>query len=99
MAYRVCLSEGFIRPLPARIRSCIRGELARVAEMAEKLPPSQRCRAGAFPVRSLPEGYWISYQLDERARTVRLMVIAQPKKVGLASALEAAASYSAPMNG
>lgn len=83
MAYRVCVSEGFIRPLPPLIRGCIRSELEWVAELAEKAAPGQP-RAGAhseaLSVRPLPNGYWISYHLDDRARTVRLMVVGQPKK-------------------
>lgn len=82
MAYRVCISEGFLRPLPAMIRGCIRSELQIVAEMAEKSPGNALNRgtgAEALPVRPLPNGYWMSYRQDDRARTVRLMVVAQPK--------------------
>ncbi len=97
MPYRVCVSERFIRPLPPRIRGCIRSELKHVAEMAERLPRTS-VRSEALPVRALPDGYWMSYCLDERARTVRLMVIAEPKKGG-AAARPSATPYSAPMNG
>lgn len=82
MAYRVCISEGFLRPLPPLIRGRIRSELQIVAEMAERLPSNSLNRgtgAEAMPVRPLPHGYWISYRQDDRARTVRLMVVAQPK--------------------
>jgi hypothetical protein len=82
MAYRVCVSEGFIRPLPPLIRGCIRSELEWVAQMAEKNAAAEHGRrkdSDSLAVRPLPNGYWMSYQRDDRARTVRLMVVAQPK--------------------
>ncbi len=84
MAYRVCVSEGFIRPLPYLIRGCIRSELERVAEQAETLEPGRAASSDLISTRPLQDGYWISYSLDERKRTVKLMVIAQPKKATIA---------------
>ena len=83
MAYRVCVSEGFIRPLPYLIRGCIRSELKRVAEQAES-EPGRPASADVFPTRPLQDGYWISYSLDERHRTVKLMVVGSPKKAATA---------------
>ncbi len=79
MAYRVCVSEGFIRPLPSLIRGCIRSELEWVAQMAEKNTLSNGTNSEALPIRPLPNGYWMSYRRDDRARTVKLIVVGQPK--------------------
>ena len=86
MAYRVCVSEGFIRPLPSLIRGCIRSELKLVAEQAEhaESEPARAASADVFPKRPLQDGYWISYSLDERHRTVKLMVVGSPKKAATA---------------
>jgi|GEM_PF-3081682 len=80
MAYRVCVSEGFIRPLPYLIRGCIRSELERVAELAETREPGRAASPDVLSTRPLQDGYWISYCLDERRRTVKLMVVGRPKK-------------------
>jgi hypothetical protein len=94
MAYRVCVSEGFLRPLPYLIRGCIRSELERVAELAETLEPGRATNSNVLSTRPLQDGYWISYSLDERRRTVKLMVIAQPKKA--TAAPSAALSITPP---
>src|SRR5260370_30908844 len=72
MAYRVCVSEGFIRPLPYLFRGCIRSELKRVAEQAES-EPGRAARSDVFSTRRLRDGSWISSSLAERRRTVKLM--------------------------
>jgi hypothetical protein len=72
--------------VPYLIRGCIRSELERVAEQAETLEPGRAASSDVLSTRPLQDGYWISYSLDDRKRTVKLMVIAQPKKATLAAA-------------
>jgi hypothetical protein len=74
------VSEGFIRPLPYLIRGCIRSELERVAELAETRELGRPASSDVLSTRPLQEGSWISYSLDERRRTVKLMVVGRPKK-------------------
>jgi hypothetical protein len=84
MSYRVRISESLLRPLPQAMRARIKLELAQVAATAEGRSPLQRLTgkgdsAEALPMRALPGGYWVSYDVNDLERTVKLIVVGQPK--------------------
>ena len=80
------------------VRGCIRSELERVAALADTLQPGRAANSDVLSIRPLQDGYWISYSLDERKRTVRLMVVGQPKKAASVPCAIKVVVLTAPFN-
>lgn len=81
MPYRVCVSEGLLRPLPSEIRTRIWLELAQVAWTAAQAHPPRAGWIGVEPQssRTLQDGYRIVYEVNDATRTVTLVVVSRPR--------------------
>jgi hypothetical protein len=84
MPYRVCVSDGLLRPLPTEVRTRIWLELAQIADMADQFPPPRQPwlrGIGLEPMasRPLPDDYKISYEVNDEARAITLLAVSQPR--------------------